>query len=99
MLSAQLGETGVSIAEVGLGTYAYHGGPALLRKGIDIGARFIDTAESYGTEAVVGEAIAGVRDRVFSATKVSPENFHAATLRQSVDASLRRIRINTIDLL
>jgi diketogulonate reductase-like aldo/keto reductase len=99
MLSAQLGETGVSIAEVGLGTYAYHGGPTLLRKGIEMGARFIDTAESYGTEAVVGEAIAGVRNRVFVATKVSPENFHAAALRRSVDSSLRTIRIDTIDLL
>jgi diketogulonate reductase-like aldo/keto reductase len=59
---------------------------------------FIDTAESYGTEPVVGEAVRGIRDRVFIATKVSPQNLHRTNLRQSVDASLQRLGVDMIDL-
>jgi diketogulonate reductase-like aldo/keto reductase len=99
MLAKQLGKTGVSIPEIGLGTWDYRGGIGPLRKGIDAGANFIDTAESYGTEAVVGEAIRGIRERVFVATKVSPQNFRGSDLRKSVEASLRKLGIETIDLL
>jgi diketogulonate reductase-like aldo/keto reductase len=60
---------------------------------------FIDTAESYGTEPVVGEAVRGLRDRVFIATKVSPQNFRSADLRNSVDSSLQRLGTDVIDLL
>ena len=98
MLVKELGRTGVSIPEVGIGTFAYQGGPELLRQGLDAGALFIDTAESYGTESVVGEAVRGIRDRVFLATKVSPEHFHERDLRDAVDASLRRLRVDAVDL-
>jgi diketogulonate reductase-like aldo/keto reductase len=94
-----LGRTGVSIPEVGIGTWGYHGGPELLRTGVELGAAFIDTAESYGTEAAIGEALAGLRGRVFVATKVSAANFRAADLKRSADASLQRLGIDTIDLL
>jgi diketogulonate reductase-like aldo/keto reductase len=98
MLVKELGRTGVSIPEVGIGTFAYQGGPELLRQGLDAGALFIDTAESYGTESVVGEALRGIRDRVFLATKVSPEHFHERDLRDAVDASLRRLAVDSVDL-
>ena len=42
-----------------------------MRRGIELGAFLIDTAEVYGTEDVTGQAIKGIRDRVFIATKVS----------------------------
>lgn len=99
MMVKELGLTGVRIPEVGIGTYDYHAGPELLRRGIESGAAFLDTAESYGTEAVAGEAVRGIRDRVFIATKVSPQHFRAADLRNAVDASLRRLGVDTIDLL
>jgi diketogulonate reductase-like aldo/keto reductase len=99
MRAKQLGRTGVSIPEIGLGTWNYHGGANPLRKGIAAGANFIDTAESYGTEAVVGEAIRGISERVFIATKVSPQNFHSSDFRKSVEASLRNLGTETIDLL
>ncbi len=99
MIRKELGTTGVFIPEVGIGTWNYHAGPETLRRGLEAGALFIDTAESYGTEGVVGEALAGLRDRVFLATKVSPQNFHEADLKRSVDSSLRRLRIDAIDLL
>ena len=54
MVTKELGSTGVLLPEIGLGTGLYHGGPSPLRKGLEAGALFIDTAESYGTETVVG---------------------------------------------
>lgn len=99
MYAEELGQTGVLIAEVGLGTWNYHAGPGPLRRGLDAGALFIDTAESYGTEPVVREAMEGLRDRVFLATKVSPQNFRPADFRNSVDSSLQRLGTDVIDLL
>lgn len=95
----ELGNTGVFIPEIGMGTSNYRGGADPLRRGLEAGALFIDTAESYGTEAVIREAIAGMRDRVFLATKVSPENFRADGVRKSLDRSLRLLGVDTIDLL
>jgi len=99
VIVTELAKTGVFIPEVGIGTWNYHAGPGPLRRGLESGALFIDTAESYGTESVVGEAVRGMRERVFIATKVSPQNFHQANLRQSVDASVRRLGVDVIDLL
>ncbi len=99
MLLKKLGTTTVSIPEIGLGTWDFHGSAEVLRKGIEAGANFIDTAESYGTETIVGEAIRGIRERVFIATKVSPQNFRANDFRNSVEASLSNLGIKTIDLL
>jgi diketogulonate reductase-like aldo/keto reductase len=99
VLLKKLGRTGVSIPEIGLGTWDYRGGAAPLRKGIEVGANFIDTAESYGTETVVGDAIRGIREHVFIATKVSEQNFRTNDFRKSVEASLLKLGIETIDLL
>src|SRR6266850_2814430 len=99
MVTKELGRTGVLLPEIGLGTWNYHGGPGPLRAGLEAGAFFIDTAESYGTEAVVGETVRGMRDRVFIATKVSPQNLRSEALKRSADASLRKLGIDQIDLL
>jgi diketogulonate reductase-like aldo/keto reductase len=99
VILTELAKTGVFIPEVGIGTWDYHAGPEPLRKGLEAGALLIDTAESYGTEPAVGQAIRGMRDSVFIATKVSPQNFRPADLRRSVEASLQRLGIDVIDLL
>ena len=99
MMSKELGQTGVYLPEIGLGTWDYRAGPGPLRRGFEAGAAFVDTAESYGTDHIVGQALRGVRERVFVATKVSPENFGRSRLRVSVDSSLQRLGISTIDLL
>ncbi len=99
MTYKQLGRTATLIPEVGIGTWNYHAGPLPLRRGLESGALFVDTAESYGTEYIVREAVHGMRDRVFIATKVSPQNFRPVDLRKSVDASLRNLGTETIDLL
>jgi diketogulonate reductase-like aldo/keto reductase len=67
----QLGNTGVMVPEIGIGVWRYSGGVEPLRRGIELGASLIDTAEVYGTEDVVAAAVRGIRDRVFIATKVS----------------------------
>ncbi|HAB15041.1 MAG TPA: aldo/keto reductase [Verrucomicrobiota bacterium] len=98
VLRKQLGPSGIEIPEIGLGTWHYSGGPEPLRCGFEAGAWFIDTAESYGSETVVAEAIAGVRDRVFLATKVSRQNLRRSSLLEAADRSLRQLRTNHIDL-
>ena len=71
MMTKELARSGALLPEIGMGTSNYHAGPQVLRSGLEAGARFIDTAESYGTDHIVGEAVKGLRDRVFIATKVS----------------------------
>ena len=74
---------------------------AALRLGIDLGMTHIDTAEAYadgGSERVVGRAVEGRRTHVFITTKVWPENaFYAGTIR-ACEGSLRRLRMDHIDL-
>jgi aryl-alcohol dehydrogenase-like predicted oxidoreductase len=74
---------------------------AALRLGIDLGMTFIDTAEGYGkghSEEIVGEAVGPMRDDVFLASKVSPENLTAAALTLACENSLRRLKTDRIDL-
>jgi diketogulonate reductase-like aldo/keto reductase len=99
MLKKELGRTGIRIPEVGLGTWSYTGGPDPLRRGFERGAVFVDTAESYGTEAVVGGAVGAFPEQVFIATKVSAQHLRPSDVRSSVDKSLRRLNVDTIDLL
>jgi diketogulonate reductase-like aldo/keto reductase len=81
-----------------LGTWHYQAGPEPLRKGLDSGALFIDTAESYGTEPIVSQAIAGRREHVFLATKVSPRHFRRNDVLAAADKSLKQLRTSYIDL-
>lgn len=94
----ELERTGVRLPRIGLGTWQYKGGVEPLRKGVERGACLIDTAESYGTEEIVGQAIRGMRDRIFLATKVSPQHFRRPDLIQAADNSLRRLKTDRIDL-
>ena len=74
---------------------------AALRLGIELGMSFIDTAEMYGdggAEEIVAEAIHGQRQGVFVVTKVYPHNASRAELPKSCERSLKRLRIDAIDL-
>ena len=93
-----LGNAGVMVPEVGLGVWKYSGGVEPLRRAIELGAFLIDTAEIYGTEDVVGQAIKGMRERVFLATKVSPDHLRYDDVLRAAEASLRRLETNWIDL-
>ena len=74
---------------------------AALRLGIELGMSFIDTAEMYGdggAEEIVAEAIQGQHQCVFVVTKVYPHNASCAELPKSCERSLKRLRIDAIDL-
>jgi aryl-alcohol dehydrogenase-like predicted oxidoreductase len=86
---------------------------SLLRKAVDLGVTFFDTAEVYGpftNEELVGEALYPTRDRVVIATKfgfeIDPKggaqpvgvNSKPAHIKQVADASLKRLKIDAIDL-
>ncbi|MGB7964348.1 MAG: aldo/keto reductase [Propionicimonas sp.] len=96
----------------GYGPAATHAdGVALIRAAVDQGVTFFDTAQVYGpftNEELVGEALAPVRDHVVIATKFGFSydgtsstglDSRPDTIRASVDDSLRRLRVETIDLL
>ena len=94
----ELGSTGVMVPEIGLGTWKYRGGVEPLRRGIELGACLIDTAEMYRTEDVVGQAISGIRDRVFLATKVLGSNLRYDQVLRAAEGSLRLLEVDCIDL-
>ncbi len=74
---------------------------AVLRDGIERGLTVIDTAEMYGegkSERLVGEAIAGQRDRVFLVSKIYPHNASADGVARSCAASLKRLGTDYLDL-
>jgi len=88
----------LQVPELALGTWQYRGGVEPLRAGIELGACFIDTAESYGTEPVVGEAIRGIRDRTFLASKVSPRHFRYKDVIEAAECSLKQLQTDYLDL-
>ena len=94
----ELGRSGVSIPEVGQGTWRYRGGPEPLRRGIELGATLIDTAEMYRNEDAVGAAIRGIRDRVFVATKVLGSNLRYDQVLRAAEKSLKELGDDVIDL-
>ena len=121
MEQRELGSSGLRVSALGLGcmglSFSY--GPAtektaaiaLIRRAVELGVTFFDTAEVYGpftNEEVVGEALAPVRDQVVIATKfgfnigagyATALNSRPEHIRAVVDASLQRLRTDRIDLL
>ena len=75
---------------------------AIVRRALDCGINFIDTAEGYGTESIVGQGIAG-RDRagIVLSTKKSMRNdppITPAELRAGLEQSLRRLGTDYVDV-
>jgi aryl-alcohol dehydrogenase-like predicted oxidoreductase len=88
------------------------GGIAIIRAAVERGVTLFDTAEAYGpftNEELVGEALAPVRDQVVIATKfgfgINPDGTRYGLdsrpehIRQVTDAALKRLRIESIDIL
>ncbi|BAK83788.1 aldo/keto reductase [Komagataeibacter medellinensis] len=108
------------VSRIALGTWAIGGwmwgGPddrqaiATIHEALDLGITLIDTAPVYGfghSEEIVGQAVAGRRDRVAIATKVGLDwkedhkpfrNTSATRIRKEIEDSLRRLRTDYIDL-
>jgi aryl-alcohol dehydrogenase-like predicted oxidoreductase len=122
MKKLKLGSGGLEVSAIGLGCMGMSHGYGnvvdhdqmikLIRRAVDRGIIFFDTAEMYGpftNEALVGEALAPVRDQVIIATKFGFEfdpqshenkglNSRPEHIRQAVEGSLRRLKTDYIDL-
>ncbi|MFA9439334.1 2,5-didehydrogluconate reductase DkgB [Uliginosibacterium sp. sgz301328] len=91
------------IPSIGLGTFRLQGQAVVdsVRSGIALGYRHIDTAQIYGNEAEVGQAIAesGIkRDELFVTTKVWIDNLSHERLIPSLRESLDKMRMDKVDL-
>lgn len=99
------GAGGPTVPALGQGTWEVEKGDRgeavrALRRGIDLGLTHVDTAEMYGSglaEEITGEALSGVRDRVFLVSKVLPSNARLMATVQACEQSLRRLKTDRLD--
>ncbi|WP_454773396.1 2,5-didehydrogluconate reductase DkgB [Janthinobacterium tructae] len=92
-----------AIPEIGLGTFRLQGQVVIdsVTTGLDVGYRHIDTAQIYGNEAEVGQAIAASavpRDDLFVTTKIWIENLQRDKLIPSLKDSLHKLQLEQLDL-
>jgi 2,5-diketo-D-gluconate reductase B len=93
----------IHIPQLGLGTFRLQGQQAFdsVSMGLAAGYRHIDTAQIYGNEEQVGQALAGSgvpRADVFVTTKVWTEHLAADALAPSLKESLRKLGLEQLDL-
>ena len=113
MDTVMFGRTGVdvSVAGLGCGGHSRLGQKTgateaesvdLVRRALDLGVTFVDTAGSYGTEEIVGRALAGRRDGVVVSTKSATWGYgrrlNARLLRKAIRQSLKKLRTDVIDV-
>src|SRR5437773_9172084 len=121
MQKRKLGKTNLEVSALGLGcmgmSYGY--GPSadkqemisLIRKAVERGVTFFDTAEAYGpftNEELVGEALAPFRGQVVIATKfgfkLGPKGEQLGLdsrpehIKQVAESSLKRLKVDCLDL-
>ena len=103
MTTVTLGSTGITVPKNGFGALPIQRvtkeeAAALLRRAYEGGIRFFDTARSYSdSEEKVGAAFAGMREKVFIATKVP--RFTAAEFWEDLSTSLEKLGTDYVDLL
>jgi L-galactose dehydrogenase len=110
-----LGKTGLKVSVAGLGcggpsrlglrdnSKSQKGAIGIVRQAIDLGINFIDTAQSYDTEGILGKAIAGIpRDRVVISTKKTlPTVDHPSPedeIKKGLEQSLKQLGTDYIDI-
>jgi aryl-alcohol dehydrogenase-like predicted oxidoreductase len=111
METRKLGNSGIEVSVVGVGCNNFGrrihdvaGARAVVDRAIDLGITLFDTADVYGdgtSESFLGEAIGKRRQQVLIATKFgwgNPSGASRRTISRTVEASLRRLRTDTIDL-
>jgi len=115
MQQVTLGRTGLRVGVMGLGAGGHSrlgqsqgkseaDSIAVVRRALELGANLIDTAEAYGTEPIVGKALAGLpRDSYVLSTKKGPRVqdrlITAAEYRAAVEAGLQRLGLDYVDIL
>jgi L-galactose dehydrogenase len=109
-----LGKTGLQVSVLGLGGGGHSRlgqqtgatadeSAAIVRRALELGINFVDTAEAYGTEALIGAALADVprRDVILSTKKSISDKgrlISAAELARGLDASLARLQTDYVDI-
>jgi 2,5-diketo-D-gluconate reductase B len=93
----------LTMPKLGLGTWRMSGADCTdaVMRALDLGYRHIDTAEMYGNEAEVGDALARTsvaRDSIHVTTKVWWEHLAPDALRRSADQSLAKLKLDFVDL-
>lgn len=94
-----LGRTGMQYTTLGFGSMRTSD-PAVIRKAIDMGVNNIDTARVYmdgQNEAIVGQAIKGVRNKIFLTTKIKIQDKKA--MLKDAEASLKALGTDYVDIL
>ena len=99
---------GERIPKLGQGTWEMGEQPArraaeiaAIRAGVELGMTLVDTAEMYGdgaTESLLGEALGGLRERVFLVSKVYPHNASRRGVQTACEKSLKRLKTDHLDL-
>src|SRR5882672_7268563 len=94
---------GISLPRLGLGTFRMQGDAcrAAVESALGLGYRHLDTAEMYGNEEAIGAALAAARvarQDLHVTTKVWHENLAPAAIRHAFDASLKKLRLDHVDL-
>jgi 2,5-diketo-D-gluconate reductase B len=94
----------MEMPRLGLGTYGRTGedGFDAIMAAIELGYRHLDTAQTYGTESIVGRAIVSSglpRSQLFVTTKVADTNLSRRDFLPSVRASLDELELDRVDLL
>ena len=107
-----LGKTGLTVSVAGLGCggnsrlglgrgASFDDCVAVVRTAVDLGVNFLDTAEAYGTEEIVGAAARSYdRDRLVISTKAifRSGDDTGETVTRRVEASLRRLGLDYVDI-
>jgi predicted aldo/keto reductase-like oxidoreductase len=97
----KLGRTDLTISDISMGT-SRMADPAVVRHAFERGINYFDTAESYqdgGSEKAVGEALKGVRDQVFIASKTQAEPGDGRyRLMDRLNRSLKRLQTDRVDV-
>jgi 2,5-diketo-D-gluconate reductase B len=93
----------MNLPTFGVGTFRLSGQTVIdsVSNALDLGYRAIDTAQIYGNEAEVGQAIAGsgvARDQLFLTTKIWVDNYGKDKLLPSLRESLEKLRTDYLDL-
>lgn len=106
-----LGKTGLTVSVAGLGCggnsrlglgrgASFDDCVAIVRTAVDLGVNFLDTAEAYGTEEIVGAAARSYdRDKLVISTKaVCNTSDTAETVTRRVEAALKRLGLDYVDV-
>src|SRR5579863_5556609 len=113
MQTVRLGRSGLEVSVAGLGCGGHsrlgmargrdvHHAADIVKLALDLGITLIDTARAYGTEEAVGIGVKGRRDQVVITSKAlvarGDEPMSAAQMAESIDASLKRLATDHIDI-